>query len=178
VRQIALLHGVNLGPNRRVGMADLRGLLTGLGYGDVRTHLQSGNVVLDAAASGATLERELERHISGAAGFDVAVAVRSRAELARIVERNPLGDVADDPARYLVSFLAAKPAATVVRGLAGLDVAPERFVVSGREIYAWHPHGVQRSKLAAALSARRLGVGATARNWNTVTKLLELADAQ
>lgn len=102
--------------------------------------------------------------------------VRTRDELAAVVERDPLGDVADDPKRYQVSFLSARPARAVERELAAADLAPERVVVSGREIYAWHPGGLQRSRLAALLTDRRLGVAATARNWNTVTALLALAE--
>ena len=86
--------------------------------------------------------------------------------------------MADDPSRYLVSFLSAEPDPARVREAEAVDVGPERFVVSGREIYAWHPDGVHASKLAKVLSERRLGVTATARNWNTVTKLLALADEE
>ena len=153
-------------------MAALRDLLTGLGYGDVRTYLQSGNVILSSRAAAERLQRELEQQLASGFGVDVQVLVRTRDELADVVERDPLGKVADNPARYLVSFLSAE----VVRELATVDVAPEQFVVSGRELYAWHPSGIQRSPLAKLLSERRLGVSATARNWNTVTKLLALAD--
>lgn len=174
-RQIALLRGINLGSRRRVAMADLRELVDGLGYEGVRTHLQSGNVVLSARDAPRTVERKLEREIERVLDLDVQVVVRTRDELAQVVERDPLGGVVDDPARYLVSFLSAKPAAKVLRKLGQADVSPEQFVVAGREIYAWHPGGVQRSRLAKLLSEERLGVGATARNWNTVTKLLALA---
>jgi uncharacterized protein (DUF1697 family) len=175
--QIALLRGINLGSARRVSMPALRELLEGHGHGDVRTYLQSGNVVLTSAASPARLERDLQRQISESAGFDVQVFVRTRDELAKIVARDPLGDVADDPKRYQVSFLSAKPERKVVRALAAEDVEPERVVVVGREVYAWHPGGVGRSPLAKLLTEKRLGVGATARNWATVTALLALADA-
>ena len=100
--------------------------------------------------------------------------VRSRKQLAAVVARDPLGKVAKNRSRYLVTFLRSKPPAKVVRELAAEDVAPEQFVIEGREVYAWHPDGVQRSKLNKLL-AQRLDVTATARNWNTVTKLLELA---
>jgi uncharacterized protein (DUF1697 family) len=91
------------------------------------------------------------------------------------VDRNPFAGVADDPKRYQVSFLSAKPKAAVVRALEAADVAPEQVAVSGREIYAWHPDGIQRSPLAKLLTDEKLGVTATARNWSTVTNLLELA---
>lgn len=175
-RQIALLRGINLGSRRRVAMPALREALAGLGYGDVRTHLQSGNVVLTADGSPRLLERRLQEQILARLGVETTVLVRTRDELAAVVERDPLGDVADDPKRYQVSFLSAPPAWAVERELAAADLAPERVVVSGREIYAWHPGGLQRSRLAALLTDRRLGVAATARNWNTVTALLALAE--
>lgn len=173
-RQVAFLRGINLGSNRRVSMADLRELLEGHGYEDVRTHLQSGNVVLSSTVSGARLERALERQLADGLGIEVEVLVRSRQQLADVVARDPLGKVAKNPSRYLVSFLRSKPLLKVVRDLAAADVAPEQLVIEGREVYAWHPGGVQRSKVNKLL-AQRLGVTATARNWNTVTKLLELA---
>jgi uncharacterized protein (DUF1697 family) len=176
-RQIALLRGINLGSSRRVAMPKLRELLEERGYEDVRTHLQSGNVVLSAATTGTRLERELEQAIADGLGIETTVIVRTRAELAKVVARNPLADVAENPARYLVSFLSAKPAPAAVRRLEAMDVAPEQFVVHGREVYAWHPNGVQRSKLFKALADDALGVTATARNWNTVTRLLELASS-
>jgi len=175
-RQIALLRAINLGSRRRVAMGDLRDLLASLGYDDVRTLLQSGNVVLTSTRSGTPLERQLEEELSTRFGIDIPVLVRTRAELADVIARNPLADLADDPKRYEVTFLSAKPDAPRVRELADLDVAPEQFVISGREIYAWHPDGLQRSQLAAALSAGKLGVIGTSRNWSTITKLLALAD--
>ncbi len=172
---VAMLRGINLGPNRRVPMADLRTLLTEAGYGDVRTYVQSGNIVLRSPGKPAQVERELQTLISERFGFDVPVLVRSRAELARVVKRNPLGDVADNPKRYQVSFLAEKPPPDLAQRLAERAHASERVTAHGREIYAWHPDGVARSKLWNALAGKGLGVTATARNWTTVTTLLEMA---
>jgi uncharacterized protein (DUF1697 family) len=175
-RQIALLRSINLGSNRRVAMGRLRELLAGLGYEDVRTYLQSGNVVLTSRASPERLQRQLEQQIAKELGLETRVLVRTRDELADVIARDLLAGVADNPKRYQVSFLSSEPDAEIVRELGQIDVAPERFVVSGREIYTWHPDGIQRSKLNTVLSDKRLGVTATARNWNTVTKLLALAD--
>jgi uncharacterized protein (DUF1697 family) len=175
-RQIVLLRGVNLGPSRRLSMADLRALLTGLGYDDAVTHLQSGNVVLTTGRTSAKLKRELEQQIGAELGLETEVFVRTRDELADVIARDPLHAVADNPSRYLVSFLAGAPKAEVVRELAGRDLAPERVAFDGREIYSWHPNGIHDSKLARLLATPHLGVSATARNWNTVTKLLALAD--
>jgi uncharacterized protein (DUF1697 family) len=174
-RQVVLLRGINVGSHNRVGMAPLRELLTRLGHEDVRTLLQSGNVVLTSRTTGERLERELETAIAGELGVEPRVVVRTLDELAAVVERDPFGDVADQPKLYQVSFLSDELAPEVRKELEAADVAPERVAVHGREIYAWHPGGVQRSPLVKLLTDRRLGVAATARNWNTVTKLLELA---
>src|SRR5687767_12241286 len=120
-------------------MADLRELLAGHGYADVRTHLQSGNVVLTSSLPAERLARKLERELEAGLGLKIEVIVRTRADFARVVARNPLGTVATDPSRYLVTFLGTKPPAKVVRDLRAADVAPEQVVVSGREIYSWHP---------------------------------------
>jgi uncharacterized protein (DUF1697 family) len=174
-RQIALLRAINLGSRRRVAMGDLRGLLVGHGHGEVKTHLQSGNVILSSALAPERLRVRLEAELAAGLGMQVDVIVRTAAELADVVARNPLRDVADDPRRLQVTFLAGKPAAAVVRELAGVDVSPERIVTSRREIYVWHPAGIQDSPASKLLSQPRLGLIGTARNWNTVTRLLELA---
>ena len=169
-----MLRGINLGPNRRVPMADLRALLTDAGYGEVQTYVQSGNVVVESTAKPAELEREAAALISERFGFDVPVVVRTARQLAAVVKRNPLGDVATEPKRYQVSFLSGKPPADVVRAMQEAAVGEERVVCHGREIYAWHPEGVARSKLWNALAGKGLGVTATARNWTTVLALLEM----
>jgi uncharacterized protein (DUF1697 family) len=174
-RHVVLLRGINLGPRNRIAMPKLRELLADAGFDDVQTYLQSGNVVLSSSASAAEVAKNCERLIADELGLAIKVVARTRNEIARVVERNPLGDVATDPKRYQVSFLSAKPKAEVVRKLEDVRVEPERLAVIGREIYAWHPAGVARSKLWAMLAGSGLGVTATARNWTTVTKLLGLA---
>jgi uncharacterized protein (DUF1697 family) len=176
-RLIVLLRGINLGSRNRIAMPKLRELLEDAGFDDVQTYVQSGNVVLSSRAAAATVGRRVERLIADELGLEIDVVVRTRNELATVVRRNPLGDVANDPKRYQVSFLDRKPAAAVLRKLEAAAAPSEQFAAFGREIYAWHPAGVARSKLWALLAGRGLGVPATARNWTTVTKLLELADA-
>ena len=176
-RQIVLLRGINIGSRNRIAMPALREALEDAGFDDVRTYVQSGNVVLSSRAAPATVARKCESVIADHFGLEIAVVVRTRDELAEVVRRNPLGDVAKDPKRYQVSFLDRKPDAKLVEKLAALAAGGEQLVADGRELYAWHPAGVARSKLWAALAGRDLGVTATARNWTTVTKLLELADA-
>jgi uncharacterized protein (DUF1697 family) len=174
-RHVVLLRGINLGARNRVAMPELRAALEEAGFEDVQTYLQSGNVVVSSGKSAAAVAREVERLIAERFGLDIAVVTRSRAELAKVVERNPLGKVARNPKRYQVSFLAKKPPADLVRKLEAAAVESERVVAIGREIYAWHPEGIARSKLWSLLAGQKLGVTATARNWTTVTKLLELA---
>ena len=174
-RLVVLLRGINLGARNRVSMPDLREALEAAGYDDVRTYLQSGNVVLTSTAPPKKVARDCERLLANRFGLETAVVTRTRTELARVVERNPLEGVAKDPKRYQVSFLEAKPTAKVVRELEEVAAGAEQVVSVGREIYAWHPAGVARSKLWTRLAGKDLGVTATARNWTTVTKLLELA---
>jgi len=158
-------------------MPAFREALAEAGFDDVETYVQSGNAVVSSRASADTVTRKVKRLIADRFGLDVDVVVRTRAELAAVVRRNPLGEVAKDPKRYQVSFLDTRPSRDVVRRIEETAGAEERVVVDGREIYAWHPDTIARSKLWALLAGQSLGVTATARNWTTVEKLLELADA-
>jgi uncharacterized protein (DUF1697 family) len=176
-RQIVLLRGINIG-SRRISMPDLRALLSKAGFEEVKTYVQSGNVVLRSELGEQGLARECERLLSGRFGFEVPVIVRSRDELAEVVARNPLRDVAINPKRYQVSFLAQEPKTEIVERLAALAKPEEKLVAIGRELYGWHPEGVARSKLWGRLaSADGVGTVATARNWTTVTTLLAMAEA-
>ncbi len=156
-------------------MPALRDALANAGFEDVRTYVQSGNVVLSSGSAGSDVARNVERLLADEFGLDVRVVVRTRAELAKVVEHNPLGAVANDPKRYQVTFCAEKPSRETIQRLEAAVLDPEQLAVAGREIYAWHPRGVARSKLWTLLASRDLGVVATSRNWTTVTKLLELA---
>jgi uncharacterized protein (DUF1697 family) len=157
-------------------MPELRTALEEAGFEDVRTYVQSGNVVLSAKSKPPETARKVKRLIRERFGLDIAVVARTRAELARVVKKNPLGKVATEPKRYQVSFLEGKLDRKTEQNLAATAVDAERVVFDGREIYAWHPAGVARSKLWAALAGNKLGVHATARNWTTVTTLLEMAN--
>lgn len=175
-RQIALLRGINLGA-RAVGMAELREALEGNGHEDVRTLLRSGNVVLTSPETGGALEARLERELTDAFGFAIPVVVRTRDELAEAIDRNPLGRVAVNPSRYTVTFLSHPIPRARVRELEQLAVPPEALAAAERELYSWHPDGIARSALAAELARTKGGAVGTNRNWNTVTRLLALADA-
>ncbi len=175
-KYVALLRGINVGGHNRVPMETLREILSGLGGADVRTHLQSGNAVFGhAEADPDVLARALRDRIAAELGLTIACLVRTGGELRRVVDDNPFPMAEIDPARFLVTFLSgpADPAR-----LADLDPAaylPEEFRLGEREVYLHLPSGVQKARLSQVFSDRRLGVTATARNWNTVTKLAALA---
>lgn len=175
-RSIVLLRGVNLVRRNRVSMPALRSALEEAGFEDVRTYVQSGNVVLSTTRSAARVRRDVEQVLTERFGLDVDVVVRSRSALAAIVARDPLGDLASDPKLCQVTFLEKAPPTGLRRALEDAATSDERVVVRGREIYSWHPRGRSRSKLAALLAGRELGVTATARNWRTVEKLLTLTE--
>jgi uncharacterized protein (DUF1697 family) len=174
---VALLRAVNVGGRNRIAMTRLRELLTGLGYGDVRTHLQSGNAVFTAAGMPrARVAQQIEQALLAELDLAARVLVRTRAELERVVAGNPLLDVAGNHARLIVTFLSAVPDAAAVGELVPADFEPDVFAVGEREIYAWYPDGVRTTRLSNAFWERRFGVVATGRNWRTVTRLLELMD--
>jgi uncharacterized protein (DUF1697 family) len=175
-RQIALLRGINLGKNKRLSMADLRELMHALGYEDAKTLLQSGNVVFTASERPGTVTRRIKARLARDAGIEADVLVRTRDEIAKIVARNPLREQVTDPKRYLVVFLSEKPDPKLLREIDTEQFEPERFHVHGREIYVWLPQGVQKARLTHAFWEKRLHLTATSRNWNTVEKLLAVAD--
>ena len=156
-------------------MPELRALLADAGFEDVQTYVASGNVVLSSGLSAVKLGAQCEKLIAKRFGFDVDVIVRTRDELAEVVRANPLADVADNPKRYQVSFCDGEPDAAAIEQIVAAAAPTEKLVAIGRELYAWHPDGVGRSKMWNKLAGSGLGVRATARNWTTVTTLLEMA---
>jgi uncharacterized protein (DUF1697 family) len=175
-RLIVLLRGVNLVKRNRVSMPILREALAEAGFEDVATYVQSGNVVLTTTRTPAAVATAVAAAIDERFGLDIDVVVRTRTELARIVDRNPLGSVADDPKRYQVTFLGGDIDRATVEQLETAVAEGERFARYGSEIYAWYPSGSHGSKLARILAGAGMGVTATSRNWSTVTALLALAD--
>ena len=169
-----LLRGINIGPNNRIPMAELRALLTQDGFAEVATHLQSGNVVLSSDGPPDAAARRREGLIADRFGLDIRSVVRTHDELETVVHADPLPEAAADPKRYQVTFLESAPDPGIGARLAAVATPQERFAVIGREIYAWHPEGVARSRLATLLAGRAFKVAATARNWTTVTALLSL----
>src|SRR5262249_27431758 len=134
---------VNLGSRNKVPMAELRSLLEEAGYGDVRTYIASGNVLLDGPRSGAAVARELERIVAEEFGVDTAAIVRRPAELKALVSDHPFGR---DTARSHVVFLSKRPTAKAAERLAEADHSPDRGVLAGKDVYVQYGSGVQNAK--------------------------------
>jgi len=171
----ALLRGINVGRNTRIGMSDLRALVEGLGNESVKTHLQSGNVVFASAKrSDAALAAGIEKAIAAELGLDVSVMVRRSDELAAVVDAAPYGGRTSDHKRIHVAFLSETPRAAAVRSFGIEAFAPDEMTVVGREAYLLYPDGYARTKLTNAVLEKKLGVRATSRNWRTVGALADL----
>jgi uncharacterized protein (DUF1697 family) len=171
----ALLRGINLGSHKRVAMADLRELVEDLGCADVRTYVQSGNVVLRSDLGAPKLAQAIEKAIERRLGHDITVVIRTERQLRDLVAANPFIRRKAREKTLYATFLAEKPARERVRKLGERDFAPEQWEIVGDDICLFFPNGYGRVKLNNAMFERQLGVPATTRNWRTVTALAELA---
>jgi uncharacterized protein (DUF1697 family) len=170
---VGLLRGINVGGKTKVPMAELRAMFESLGYEDVRTYVQSGNVVFRSVfASEPDVKQTIEAAIERAFGLPVPVIVRTPRELEAVIERNPFLADESEPTKLHVIFLDDTPDEAAVATLDPNRSPPDRFTVIGRELYVHYPNGAGRSKITIDYVERRLATRATARNWNTVTKLL------
>ena len=173
---VVLLRGVNVGGANKLAMADLRRLVASFGHTDVATYIQSGNIVLKSPESNrARLAAEICGGIEATHGLSVSAVLRTPEELRGSLGANPfLGTV--DAARVLITFLSEAPRADGVARLEPDRFLPDRFELRGGELYGYYPNGSGRSKMTLDYFEKRLGVRGTARNLNTVAKLIELAD--
>jgi uncharacterized protein (DUF1697 family) len=177
-RQVALIRGINVGRAKRVSMAELRAVIEGLGYSDVRTLLNSGNVVFTTPrpSSGDAAGR-IEKTIAGELGVSARVTLLSAADLAAAVTDNPLLKVAENPSRLLVAVLRNPADRKKLEPLTKQDWGDEVLAVGTRVAYLWCPDGVAASELVEAVN-RVLGDAVTARNWATMLKLHALTTDQ
>lgn len=170
---VGLLRGINVGGRTKVAMADLRAIAEGCGFEAVRTYIQSGNLVFRAAGSRTEpIAERLGRAIANQSAVQPEVIVRTRAQMAALVDKNPF--VGEDPAHLHVVFTKG-PAGPSLKNVHLAGYAPEEAAAVGQQCYLLLPSGIGRSKLATDL-ARGMGPTGTTRNWRTVTKLLEMAD--
>jgi uncharacterized protein (DUF1697 family) len=157
-------------------MAELRALVEGLGHDDVATYVQSGNVVLRSSRPATAVARGIEQAIEKSLGLTVSVIVRTRAQVAKVLDSNPYLGARTDSSKLYVVYLEAKPPAAAVKGLDPDRGRPDEFTVRGQEIYLQLPNGAGRSKLTLDWFEKQLGVRGTARNWRTTNQLLALMD--
>lgn len=174
-RYAALLRGVNVG-STRLAMADLRRLVADLGHEDVKTYLQSGNVVFTSAPTkNEILAEGIERRLADELGLRAPVLVRSGTELAAVADTSPYAKKQDDQTRVLVVFLSATPTASRVKELVLPTGENIEYEVIGRELHLHFPDGgYGRTKFTTAYLEKKLGVVATARNWKSVLALRDL----
>jgi uncharacterized protein (DUF1697 family) len=175
-RYVARLRRVNVAGHGRIAMNELRGSFTELGYTDVVTYIQTGNVLFDARSNReATVVAAIEERLDQDFGDAPAVILRTVPELLRIGRASPYAKAGANPARHHVTFLAEQPDKKALTSLVLPPSGRDELVVDGREVYVHTPDGYGNSKLTGTLLERRLGVLSTTRNWNTVTKLCALA---
>jgi uncharacterized protein (DUF1697 family) len=171
---VALLRGINVGGRSEIPMGELRSALSSLGLEDVATYIRSGNVVFRSTGAARAVAADIERQIAETFGIALTVLIRTPAELASIAKANPFVRAEADPSRLHVVFLARAATAKTAARLDPERSPPDEFSVRGREIYLRLPNGAGRSKLTTDYFERQLGIAATARNWNTLIKLLAL----
>ncbi len=174
---IALLRAVNVGGRNLLSMADLRALVERLGLAKPQTLLQSGNLIFQSSRRGGpALERLLEFETRDRHGLEIDYFVRTADEWQTVVSRNPFPEEAErDPAHLVVMLLKTAPQAGDLEDLLAAVRGPEIIRADGRHLYIVYPDGIGRSKLTGMLIERKLNARGTARNWNTVLKLAELA---
>jgi uncharacterized protein (DUF1697 family) len=175
-RFVALLRSVNVAGHGRLAMNDLRASFEALGYGGVTTYIQTGNVLFTTdSKSEKGIATAVEQRLAEDFGDSPAVLVRSVADLRRVGSSSPYARAGADPARHHVTFLATVPTKAALTALALPPSGRDELVVDGKEVYVHTPDGYANTKYTGTFIERRLGVVSTTRNWNTVTKLSELA---
>jgi uncharacterized protein (DUF1697 family) len=175
---ISMLRAVNVGAHNRIKMDALRAIYESLGLRDPQTYVQSGNVVFRTDKRDlVALAKRIEGAIVQGFGFRPAVILRTSGELREVIARNPFAKRRGiEPSRLLVYFLASDPGAETRDKVLRLKTEPEELRMNGRELYIYFPSGMARPKLSWAVLEKMLKVPGTGRNWNSVTKLLEMAE--
>jgi uncharacterized protein (DUF1697 family) len=174
---ISMLRGVNVGGHNRIKMEALRALYQSLKLRDAQTYIQSGNVIFrtderDLVLLATRIQGAIERKF----GVRCPVIHRTASEMRKVIARNPFAERRGiDPSRLLVTFLASEPGAEARERVLAIKTAPEELRMDGREVYIYFPDGMARPKVSWAAIERVLKISGTGRNWNSVTKLLEIA---
>ncbi len=172
--KIAVLRGINVGGKRKVPMADLRALCQQTGMGNVKTYIQSGNIVFRSAASSEQLAEMLTNEIKTRFGFEVPVIVRTGSELAQAITDNPFYNKKADIGKLHLAFLNALPENVLVKQAETQQYKPDQFAVIGRSVFVYCEGKYHQSRLSNSFFEKKLNVSASTRNWKTVLKLAEL----
>ena len=171
---VALLRGINVGKAKRVAMADLRDIVAGLGYGDVKTLLNSGNVVFSAPGVKAVeAAQRIEKALSAKLRLESRVTVLTAKEMRAVIDDNPFATIATEPSRFLVAVPSTKSDLEKLRPHLVKDWSPECFALGSRVAYMWCPGGILESGVNDVVS-RTLRDAVTVRNWATISKLQAL----
>lgn len=174
--KIAFLRAVNMAGHNSIKKNELAGLFVKTGYTNPEIYIQSGNVIFRSKENELTAVRKIEKAITGTLGLNISVMVRTAEELDGLKERNPfLNEKNFDPSRMAVVFLHENPSEEGLKKLESVSYPPDRFELSGREIFLFCPNGFGRSKLTTTFFEKKLGVKGTARNWKTIMAILEMA---
>jgi uncharacterized protein (DUF1697 family) len=175
---VSMLRGVNVGGHNRIKMDALRALYESLELRDPQTYVQSGNVVFRTDKRDlVALAKRIEDAIEEEFGFRPAVILRTTSELRDAIARNPFAKrTGIEPGKLLVNFLASDPGREVRDAVLSLKTDPEELRMDGRELYIYFPNGMARPKMSWAFVERMLKTPGTGRNWNSVNKLLEMAE--
>lgn len=177
---IALLRGINVGGNKIIKMQDLKIMFQSMGYHNVRTYIQSGNVLFESIEeSEAQLSEVIESHIMQTFGFEVSVIIRTLAELELVIANNPfqLSDP-EDFKRWYVTFLSMEPSTEALDKLRTYEDGVDKLRFIGREMYVLYEVSVSQSALSKVSFDKILGMSVTARNWNTVNKLIAMGRSE
>ncbi len=177
MKHVALLRGINVGGKNMLPMKDLAGMFVQAGCTQVRTYIQSGNVIFEGPKNAANIARAVAANIEKRFGFRIPVIVRTAEQLHKIIRNNPFLAAGVDEKALHVYFLAASPNATAMAGLDPGRSPTDTFQVRGQEIYLHLPNGMARTKLTNAHFDSKLSTTCTARNWATVLKLAAMMEA-
>lgn len=176
-KYIALLRGINVSGQKKILMSDLKILMLELNFENIHIYIQSGNIIFDFIdVNFKILENQISEKIKLKFGFDVVIIVKTPSDIESAITKNPfLKDVTKELNKIYVVFLSEKPAFNDINLLDNIDYSPEEFIIDDNIIYFYAPFGAGNSKLSTHFFEKKLNVNATARNWNTVNKLLELS---
>lgn len=175
---ISILRGINVSGQKKILMTDLKALYESLGFEEVSTYIQSGNVIFktDEKLSNQDIAKEIEKAILEKYNFEVPVIIRSAEEIRNVISANPfLAETDINVEKLHVTFLADAPGKASLESIKNLDYSPDKFVIIGQEVFLHCPDNYGETKLSNKFFESKLKVSATTRNWKTINKLLEIA---